>query len=311
MHFRYPIAVAFGIALFGSHARADTISQVDPATLSASNTAVTFDTPNYYYQDSGLYENGLVYQGFSGVEFGTDFVGQQVTYSLSSGFVMLSSTINLQVQAGPYLRLETGPQEGQGINADPQQLAVGITAQASTLSPSPGYSYGSNFLVGIGPLALSSLNPNATWVGDNWPAQGAFGEGTIAAEFVNGSGLPTGVSEVGFSIVGADGGSATVDFFDASGNSLGDFLLASLADGPVAFESLDDDIAGFTIWNTDPDGIGIDDVQFNSPGGSGAVPEPASLVLFGSALFGLAAVHRRKRKPERAVGNATLGVMRA
>jgi hypothetical protein len=123
----------------------------------------------------------------------------------------------------------------------------------------------------------------------------ATGEGSIAGLFDHD------VTEFGFSIVGADGGTATVDFFDRQANSLGRIQLDSLANGPYAFKSDGPKIAGFSIFNNDPGGIGIDNIIGpgieDTPSVQGsAAPEPSSLTLLGLGSLGLLGYGRRRRK---------------
>jgi hypothetical protein len=116
---------------------------------------------------------------------------------------------------------------------------------------------------------------------------GAIGEGALSILF----GLTT--SLLGFDIVGTDAGDFTVQFFGASGNLLGSITETSIGDGFFGFRATaGEQIAGVSITNTDPAGIGYDNVTFNQ---SAAVPEPGSLALLGLGLAGIVALRRRQR----------------
>jgi hypothetical protein len=72
-------------------------------------------------------------------------------------------------------------------------------------------------------------------------------------------------SQVGFAVVGAEAGNAIVDFFRRDGSNIDTFTLPNLDNLVYAFERVGgvEDIAGFSIYNDDPAGIGFDDICFN------------------------------------------------
>ncbi len=72
------------------------------------------------------------------------------------------------------------------------------------------------------------------------------------------------------------------DFF---GNDLGNDLLESIAMYETIFNAYED---GLIIFDADEDGLTV------STGGA-PVPEPATMLLFGLGLLGLAGVNRRKK----------------
>lgn len=144
----------------------------------------------------------------------------------------------------------------------------------------------------VGNTAIAGSGP------DGYPAASAVGEGSIAILF------DFDQSEFGFDIVGPNSGSATAQFWARDG-SLIDEINFSL--GASVFESfgfVTDDasfsVAGVSIYNDDPGGIGFDNFIFNvagipgTPGNGGApVSEPSSLGLLGLGLIAL--VYRQRR----------------
>jgi len=124
-----------------------------------------------------------------------------------------------------------------------------------------------------------------------FPSFDAIGEGAVAILFDNDQ------SSFGFRSVGGDLGSATFDFFRRDGSLIDTLTPVGL--GTDAFGFLREgglrDIAGISIWNTDPGGIGFDDIIFDVPGdGVAPVPLPAGVWLLLSGVGGLVALRRRK-----------------
>ncbi|HEY5062275.1 MAG TPA: hypothetical protein VII52_12115 [Gemmatimonadaceae bacterium] len=103
--------------------------------------------------------------------------------------------------------------------------------------------------------------------GGGFPAFNAIGEGSIALLFDQDQ------FEVGMSVTGANGGAASVDFFRRDG-SLIQTIVLQLADVAApqafAFRRVGDvrDIAGISIENDDPGGIGFVNFLIDTPTGS-------------------------------------------
>jgi len=121
-----------------------------------------------------------------------------------------------------------------------------------------------------------------------FPSYDAIGEGSFAALF------STDQSQFGFDLVGGDGGSATVDFFRRDGSLIDSIVVAGLSDQSYAFvrDGGVNDIAGISIFNTDPGGIGFDNLRYDVPS---RVPEPATLALAALALAGVCGARRNKK----------------
>jgi hypothetical protein len=100
-------------------------------------------------------------------------------------------------------------------------------------------------------------------------------------------------SSMGFSLVGGNGGSASLYFFARDGSLIDSVVVNNLANIGYTFSSSGPLFAGITISNEDLGGIGIDDLRISNAVSS--VPIPGAVWLLGSGLLGLAG-WRRFRK---------------
>jgi hypothetical protein len=97
-------------------------------------------------------------------------------------------------------------------------------------------------------------------------------------------------STMGFSLVGGNGGSCTLDFFARDGSLIDSVAVTNLSNLDYTFTSAGTLFAGISISNTDPAGIAIDNLRISSV----VAPLPGSLVLLASGFLGILA--RRKRR---------------
>ena len=236
----------FGAVLLATSAMADSVNLVPYASV-GPNTVDFEDV-------AGAPFPGVVYNGIltsDGVQFGKYFAGQ----TLSTNGPPSDPNDTLSNTASNPLTLQVG-----GAN---NNLSVGTD-------------YGTNNLVGCGPLGC--MDPNG------------YGEGSIAMVF------PHLISQFGIETYFGDGGTAVVQFFRQDGSLIeavtvgtpGTNFFGFSRDGGIA------DIAGIAVWTTDPGGLEYDNLRFD--GGNSTVPEPGSIALFGSGILGLSAVLRRKLK---------------
>ena len=105
---------------------------------------------------------------------------------------------------------------------------------------------GTNALAGLGPLGFPDFD--------------AIGEGSFAVLF------DIDQSEVGFTIVGHNGGEAgaTINFYERDGSFIQTIVVSGNGEFAFRRHPVVADIAGFSIHNNDPGGIGYDDFRFDA-----------------------------------------------
>jgi hypothetical protein len=164
-----------------------------------------------------------------------------------------------------------------GAGSTPLTLEVGAPSQNLDVLADI---FADNILAGLGPLGYPDLN--------------AIGEGAVAMLF------PQEESEVGFDVFGIDGaGSLTITFFRHDGTPI-DTITVPTVMGPdtirLAFQRVNsvNEIAGLTIENDDPAGLGYSNIQF---GASPVHPAPTlsagAVALLLTVLSVIAAVRLR------------------
>jgi hypothetical protein len=147
--------------------------------------------------------------------------------------------------------------------------------------------------------SLAGISKNGFPAGPNPPNDdtGGVGEGSIAMLFTEDQ------SRIAFDILGSednglgsDGSFVYIRFYRRDGSLIGDEIAVDLSVGAnkLLFDNNNvSEIAGFSIHNDDLDGVLLDNLRFTST--TATVPEPATFVLLGFALAGLAHVRSRKK----------------
>jgi hypothetical protein len=121
---------------------------------------------------------------------------------------------------------------------------------------------------------------------------GGFGAGSIAVMF------DADVAACGLKIFAPNGGTANFSFFRRDGSLIGSTSIVLPGSPDYGFGLVPEsfgfqsgtgvsEIAGFSMWNTDKWGVGVDDFVF----GGAAVPAPGAIAVLGMAGF----LGRRRR----------------
>jgi hypothetical protein len=198
-----------------------------------------------------------IYSG-SGMSFGKRFNGQSLSVQTSGG--------------DSFDRLNVGFEGATG----PLSLLTGAANYNLAFLSRPGYG---GTILGGGPI-------NGVTDG-----LGGFGRGSLAVLF------DTDVSTCGLKIIACNGGTAHFSFFRRDGSVIGSTSITLAGDttpfvtytDALAFQSDTgaSEIAGFSVWNTDPFGMTFDDFIY----AGAAVPAPGAI-----AWLGMAGLMGRRRR---------------
>jgi hypothetical protein len=134
--------------------------------------------------------------------------------------------------------------------------------------------HGTNILIGLGNRGFPDFR--------------ASGEGSIAALFDEDQ------SQIGFQLVQGGEGTASIDFFRRDGSLIDSTTISPLVYNNDVYygfsrEGGARDIAGFSLYNDDPNGIGLGYLKCDAP----KVPLPAAFFLFGSGLLSFIGLKKR------------------
>jgi hypothetical protein len=199
--------------------------------------------------------------------------GMPITYGSFGGTV-----INFDGLAG-------SPTLGLGETLGVQYAALGVTFDVPNFGA---------YATDGAPATLSLLNsdPNVVWV-----SQGGGGGSSLALGMNINFSSPQ--SRVGLYMEGSADSTFTLQVF--AGATLLETLTSGLAPGGSALEGFlaleNANITRAVVYSTNSGGqnwnFSIDDLKFE--GGAPVVPEPASLLLFGTGLVGLRAWRKRRQ----------------
>ena len=142
------------------------------------------------------------------------------------------------------------------------------------------------------PAAGGVIAGGGPTIGTTRTAPGGFGSGSIAVMF------DADVAACGLQIRGQNGGTANFSFFRRDGSLIGSTSIVLPGSPDYGFGLVPEsfgfqsgtgvsEIAGFSMWNTDKWGVGVDDFVF----GGAAVPAPGAIAVLGVAGF----LGRRRR----------------
>ncbi len=164
-----------------------------------------------------------------------------------------------------------------------QTLATGSGFDVLSGTPSSPLTVLANAVVADNIGALTFGGPgNKVLYGD---LSGTVGEGAVSIL------LDADTDVFALNVVGTDGGAFTIMFFDAAG-ALIDSITQPVSDSYFGFSTTAGSlIRAVSITNTDPAGIGYDNVQFNA---AAVVPAPATLALLGLGLLGVGLSRKRR-----------------
>ncbi len=196
------------------------------------------------------------FEGFAGgAAPGTNYDGPVSNASVTFGEAFVGQTVSAN---GPFDALTS-------TATGPLTIALGVPGQNLCIFDYDSTNH--NILTGLGNLGFPNFD--------------AIGEGSLAFVFKDDQ------AEFGFQLLGGDGGSATVSFFQRDGSLLQTIVLSGLSSALYGF-SRDgglQDIAGVSIYNDDGAGIGLDNLKFT-------VPAPSAAMVLG--LGALAGLRRRR-----------------
>lgn len=127
-----------------------------------------------------------------------------------------------------------------GSPSNPLQLEAATAGQNLDV-----FDYSGNVLAGLGPIGFPEID--------------AIGEGSIAIYF------PMAQSKVKLSLVGGNGGSATLSFYRSDGSLIDDVVVSDLGELSYGFGTFDESftIAGILIQTTDASGIGVSNICYD------------------------------------------------
>ena len=136
-----------------------------------------------------------------------------------------------------------------GFPTDPLALQVG--AASENLGVMYHTPWLSQVFYGLGPVGF--------------PDYDAVGEGAFAVLFDYDQ------SEFGFDLMGGDNGNVYISFFRRDGSLIDVFTLTNITEGSYAFKRVGgvNDIAGISVYNDDPAGLGFDNLCHDVPGVQG------------------------------------------